>query len=73
MRLKPKSTVLLYTDGLIERRALPLNNGMDRLLAEVSAHRDEAAPRLAANIVRAFHDAEHTDDTCLLIAGLRAS
>lgn len=37
---------------LIERRALPLDNGMERLLAEVSAHRNEAAPRLGVCLVR---------------------
>lgn len=58
--------VMLYTDGLVESRARRLDDGMDRLLRQVAAHRDEPAAQLASSVVRALHDAAHTDDVCLL-------
>jgi sigma-B regulation protein RsbU (phosphoserine phosphatase) len=66
--LAPDTTVLLYTDGLIERRSESLTDGMDRLLGEASTHRDETPAALAAAVVRALHDPEHIDDVCLLAA-----
>jgi phosphoserine phosphatase RsbU/P len=66
--LTPGSTVLLYTDGLVESRSRPLDEGMDRLLDAVAARRDAPVAGLVAAVVRALHDAEHTDDVCLLAA-----
>ena len=66
--LAPGGAVVLYTDGLVESRARRLDDGMDRLLREVAKHRDDAPAELASSVVRALHDAEHTDDVCLLAA-----
>ncbi|MFI5695386.1 SpoIIE family protein phosphatase [Kribbella sp. NPDC051586] len=33
-RLRPGATLLLYTDGLVEKRTLSIQDGLDRLLAE---------------------------------------
>ncbi len=71
LALAPGSTVLLYTDGLIERRSESLTDGMDRLLAVAATHRDDTAARLTAALVRTLHDPEHVDDVCLLAARLR--
>ena len=68
LTLEPGSTVLLYTDGLIERRSESLNDGLDRLLRQVAAHRDDATATLAATVVRELHDPAHVDDVCLLAA-----
>jgi PAS domain S-box-containing protein len=70
--LAPGSAVLLYTDGLVERRSRPLQEGMDLLLAEVAAHRDDAPATLTTTVVRALRDSEHADDVCLLAARLGA-
>jgi PAS domain S-box-containing protein len=70
LTLPADSLVLLYTDGLIERRTRPLDDGMERLLAEAERHRDADAAALAGAVVRALHDAEHADDVCLLAARL---
>ena len=66
--LPPRSAILLYTDGLVESRSRLLDDGMDRLRREVAVHRDEAAADLTANVARALHEAERTDDVCLLAA-----
>jgi len=71
LQLAPDSTVLLYTDGLIERRSRSLDDGMDELLAAVSTHRDDTSSPLSGAIVRALHDPERTDDVCLLTVRLR--
>jgi serine phosphatase RsbU (regulator of sigma subunit) len=72
LTLPAGSAVLLYTDGLIERRRRPLDDGMERLLAEAETHRDADAGTLAGAVVRALHDTEHADDVCLLAARLAA-
>ncbi|MBA3748043.1 MAG: SpoIIE family protein phosphatase [Solirubrobacterales bacterium] len=70
--LAPGSAVLLYTDGLVETRSRSLDEGMDRLKAEVDAHRDDPVTDLVATVVRTLHGAEHTDDMCLLAARVSA-
>jgi len=66
LTLPAGSTVLLYTDGLVERRSESLTDGMERLLRAVALHREETAAALAAAVVRALHDPAHVDDVCLL-------
>ena len=66
--LPPAAAVVLYTDGLIETRERSLDEGMERLRDEVAAHRDRPVAEIGAAVVRALHDAEHTDDVCLLAA-----
>lgn len=66
--LAPGSTVLLYTDGLVERRAESLTDGMERLLRVAASHRDESAESFVGAVVRALHDPEHVDDVCVLAA-----
>ena len=64
--LPPGSTVLLYTDGLVERRSESLTDGLERLLRAVALHREESAEALVAAVRRALHDPAHVDDVCLL-------
>lgn len=72
IQLSAGSTVLLYTDGLVDRPGSPADDGMNRLLATAAEHRDDDSPLgRASTIVRALHDAEHTDDVCLLVARVR--
>jgi sigma-B regulation protein RsbU (phosphoserine phosphatase) len=63
----PGDTVLLYTDGLVERRNATIDDGLDGLIEAVAARPDEPAPGLAASTVRALEDTTHADDTCLLV------
>jgi serine phosphatase RsbU (regulator of sigma subunit) len=64
-------TLVLYTDGLIERRGESLDAGLDRLVA-VATPRSELAPaELADEIVRRLaNPAGAQDDVCLLVARL---
>ncbi|GAA5164660.1 SpoIIE family protein phosphatase [Amycolatopsis dongchuanensis] len=66
--LKPGETVLMYTDGLVERRAQSIDTGMERL-ADVFASAagdptDEAGDRILDEMLGS---AEHDDDVCLLL------
>lgn len=62
--LPPGATVLLYTDGLVERRSSNVTDDLERLLRELDAPRD--APVTAADVVRALEGPEHADDVCAL-------
>jgi serine phosphatase RsbU (regulator of sigma subunit) len=66
--LGPGATVLLYTDGLVERRSRPPDEGMDALLAAVAAHRGDQLSAFPAAVAQALHDPGHADDVCLLAA-----
>jgi sigma-B regulation protein RsbU (phosphoserine phosphatase) len=68
LELAPGSTVLLYTDGLVERRSESLTDGLDRLLQGAVTHRDDAPAALVSALVHALHDPAHIDDVCLLAA-----
>ena len=67
--LEPGSLVLLYTDGVVERRGETIDAGMERLLEAVRAHRTEPPTSLASTLLRALGGGEH-DDACLLAASV---
>jgi phosphoserine phosphatase RsbU/P len=69
--IEPGSLILLYTDGLVERRQESIDAGMDRLLGEVRTHRDEPPADLTASLLHTIGDSEHRDDACVLAASLR--
>ncbi|PPS72653.1 MULTISPECIES: PP2C family protein-serine/threonine phosphatase [Streptomyces] len=70
--LPPGSTLALYTDGLVERRAQGIDPGIDRLshalaalsTAELEHDLDTAAESLLKPMI---HDSERDDDVCLLL------
>ena len=68
--LAPGATVVLYTDGLVERRTAPLDVGLERLLGSLDTHGRGPARVLADRVTRDLRDAEHPDDVCLLAARL---
>jgi serine phosphatase RsbU (regulator of sigma subunit) len=63
--LMPGSIVVLYTDGLIEHRFAPLQEGLDDLLSALHNH-DPAQPleKLCADLVARLADTD--DDTAIL-------
>ncbi|WP_217242759.1 PP2C family protein-serine/threonine phosphatase [Streptomyces sp. AC555_RSS877] len=75
--LEPGSTLALYTDGLVERRALGIDPGIERLAqalgsfgsAELEADLDGSADRILTPLLS---DSERDDDVCLLLCHLAA-
>jgi sigma-B regulation protein RsbU (phosphoserine phosphatase) len=65
--LTPGSTIVLVTDGLIERGDRPLQTGLDRLLVEIDGRRDLPAAELAADLTRTMlGDRRTNDDVCVV-------
>ncbi|MGW3419996.1 PP2C family protein-serine/threonine phosphatase [Streptomyces phaeochromogenes] len=72
VRLAPGSTLALYTDGLVERRAQGIDPGIERLAAVLGGFRSEdldmdldgSADRLLQPLLS---DSERDDDVCLLL------
>ncbi|MFJ9020038.1 PP2C family protein-serine/threonine phosphatase [Streptomyces sp. NPDC102259] len=70
--LEPGSTLALYTDGLVERRAQGIDPGIERLAAalgacraeELDADLDGSADRILDPMLS---DSERDDDVCLLL------
>ncbi|MCP2298512.1 Serine phosphatase RsbU, regulator of sigma subunit [Nocardia amikacinitolerans] len=64
LQLEPNDTLLLYTDGLIERRDRPLDDCVEQLLtisAEFTGNLDERLDHLLDS-----SDADTDDDTCVV-------
>jgi phosphoserine phosphatase RsbU/P len=68
--LAPGAAVVLYTDGLVERRGTTIDDGLDALLADLAGRDGEPAAQLADGLIRRLHDAAHPDDVCVLVARL---
>jgi serine phosphatase RsbU (regulator of sigma subunit) len=70
--LPPGSTLALYTDGLVERRAQGIDPGIERLTVAMAGL---TAPDLDGDLERAadrvldpmLRDSERDDDVCLLL------
>jgi serine phosphatase RsbU (regulator of sigma subunit)/anti-sigma regulatory factor (Ser/Thr protein kinase) len=68
VRLEPGSTLVLYTDGLVERRGTSLNQRLERLVSEASgrpAEPEALCDRLIGSLVG---DQPPPDDVALLAA-----
>jgi GAF domain-containing protein/anti-sigma regulatory factor (Ser/Thr protein kinase) len=63
------ATVLLYTDGLVEDRRLPIDEGMTTLAAAATVSRE---PELLCDcaLLALGRDSEHDDDTAMLAVHL---
>jgi sigma-B regulation protein RsbU (phosphoserine phosphatase) len=61
------SRLLLYSDGLIERRSETIDEGMARLATAFGARRDETPATLVSSLLHELRDTEHPDDVCLLV------
>jgi serine phosphatase RsbU (regulator of sigma subunit) len=66
LQLEPGSTVLLYTDGLVEGRGVPVEEGM-QLLLDAVREPVRSAEELCDRVLHALgRDGDHDDDTALL-------
>ena len=67
VELKPGARVVLYTDGLIERRGDTLDEMLEQLVREVGARRDVPLGTLLDELVRTLAgDGARGDDVCVL-------
>jgi serine/threonine-protein kinase RsbW len=67
LTLRPGARLLLYTDGLVERRDQPLEVGLERLAEEFAQRRAAPLPALVNELVDAMRVGARTDDdVCLL-------
>ncbi|MEV7069054.1 SpoIIE family protein phosphatase [Streptomyces collinus] len=66
MMLPAGSTLVLYTDGLVESRSQDIDTGMTRLRQYTDTHRGLPLPRLCADLARDLGDTR--DDITLLAA-----
>ncbi|MFJ9536167.1 PP2C family protein-serine/threonine phosphatase [Streptomyces sp. NPDC101225] len=77
MEMPPGSTLALYTDGLVERRALGIDPGIERLARalgslgpqRLEADLDGSADRILGPMLS---DSERDDDVCLLLCHIAA-
>jgi PAS domain S-box-containing protein len=64
-------TLLLYTDGLVERRTQSLDVGLEHLLAAAVRQEGDDIAGLLTSVVREMnddHSDDHSDDLCVLAA-----
>ncbi|HET6530882.1 MAG TPA: SpoIIE family protein phosphatase, partial [Actinoplanes sp.] len=66
VKLPAGSRLLLYTDGLVERRNRPIDRGLDVLAREWSRRYGAPMPGITAGIADTLVGREHPDDVCLL-------
>jgi PAS domain S-box-containing protein len=64
--LPPGALLLLYTDGLVERRREAIDTGLDRLVAAVAQSPGDDAATLVPRLASALLEAGSDDDVCLL-------
>jgi serine phosphatase RsbU (regulator of sigma subunit) len=64
-RLDEGDTLILFTDGVVERRGEDVSVGVDRLSDVVASAADAGAIALADRIVEQLCD--HPDDDCCLL------
>jgi len=63
---EPGDTLVLYTDGLVERRDEDIDAGLGRLAAQLAGHRDADAETLADALLDLLPAGGATDDTALV-------
>jgi PAS domain S-box-containing protein len=64
--IDPATTLVLYTDGLVDRRDLALDEGLKRLLMVAEDHASLAAEELCDVLLAEMVPGEVTDDVALL-------
>jgi serine phosphatase RsbU (regulator of sigma subunit) len=70
VELAPGSTIVLYTDGLVEQRDQPLDRGVQRLVDVLTAEGSVDPETLCDKVLAALKPDRSEDDIALLIARL---
>ncbi|MEV7025485.1 SpoIIE family protein phosphatase [Kitasatospora sp. NPDC093558] len=71
LRLAPGSVVALYTDGLVEDPAVPIDQGVERLRAVLGHLEGEGLEALADRVLREVGSTHRVDDVALLFTEFR--
>jgi PAS domain S-box-containing protein len=66
--LRAGSRLILYTDGLVERRSRPIDSGFERLVAEAARSRDLPLAEMIGEVTRRLLGGEAADDDVCLMA-----
>jgi anti-anti-sigma factor len=66
--LSPGATLLLYTDGLVERRGATLDDGLERLADAVTARRSAALLALVDGVLDELVDGDGGNDDVAVVA-----
>jgi PAS domain S-box-containing protein len=67
VRMAPGSTLLLYTDGLVERRRTHFDAGIARTIEALREAGDVGEDQLAEHLLRSVLSGEQMDDAALLV------
>jgi PAS domain S-box-containing protein len=70
--VEPGSTLVLYTDGLIDRRDLPITDGLERLRTALDEVRVARVDELCDRLLHALVPDDVSDDVAILAAHLVA-
>src|SRR5690606_24008801 len=65
--LGPEDTLVLYTDGLVERRSETIDDGIERLRGIIEKNLDVGVEALADAILKDCLELDHRDDVALII------
>ncbi|MFD3542217.1 PP2C family protein-serine/threonine phosphatase [Streptomyces sp. NPDC058662] len=68
--LRPDDLLLLYTDGMVERRGEDITKGIDTLRTVLASCAGLTAREALDRIMAAYAPDDHEDDTCLLAVRL---
>src|SRR4051794_8403747 len=69
--VQPGAVLVLYTDGLVERRNAPIDEGLDRLAAAIRRHGNQPPEDLATLLLPdLLADTEQPDDVALIAVRL---
>jgi hypothetical protein len=68
LQLPARATLVLYTDGLVEHPSRPLDDGMERLAAELAGDGGGDLAAFTQTAVRSLD--EQLDDVCLVAVRL---
>jgi len=65
--LEPGSVVVLFSDGLVERRGESIDEGLDRLRSAAIDLLEEPVPRVASTLVERLGDADGPEDDVVVV------